>query len=203
MENSPAFPVALTTENRTVPRRPANAELRTREHLTADEVERLIDAAKGNRHGQRDALAILLAYRHGLRAAEVVDLRWEQIDFKAADAARPQGEEWHAQLVILSLVGSLDFAPASAGFASFAVCVCLGERSTANGRRLLKDDSAGDQSARSYATPRLRLCPGECGCRYAGAASLSGPPQHPEYGALFGASTGSVQGILARLTRDQ
>ena len=25
---------------------------------------------------------VLLAYRHGLRAAEVVDLRWEQIDFK-------------------------------------------------------------------------------------------------------------------------
>ena len=27
---------------------------------------------------------VLLAYRHGLRAAEVVDLRWEQIDFKTA-----------------------------------------------------------------------------------------------------------------------
>jgi integrase len=27
---------------------------------------------------------ILLAYRHGLRAAELVDLRWEQIDFTAA-----------------------------------------------------------------------------------------------------------------------
>jgi type 1 fimbriae regulatory protein FimB/type 1 fimbriae regulatory protein FimE len=26
----------------------------------------------------------LLAYRHGLRAAEVVDLRWEQVDFKTA-----------------------------------------------------------------------------------------------------------------------
>jgi integrase len=27
---------------------------------------------------------VLLAYRHGLRAAEVVDLRWEQVDFKTA-----------------------------------------------------------------------------------------------------------------------
>ena len=27
---------------------------------------------------------ILLAFRHGLRAAEVCDLRWEQVDFKAA-----------------------------------------------------------------------------------------------------------------------
>jgi type 1 fimbriae regulatory protein FimB/type 1 fimbriae regulatory protein FimE len=47
-------------------------------------VERLIEAAKDNRHGHRDALMALLAYRHGLRAAEVVDLRWEQVDFKTA-----------------------------------------------------------------------------------------------------------------------
>jgi site-specific recombinase XerD len=77
--------VAPNTVNCTVtPRRPKNAELRTREHLTSDEVERLIEAAKSNRHGHRDALMVLLAYRHGLRAAEVVDLRWEQVDFKAA-----------------------------------------------------------------------------------------------------------------------
>jgi integrase len=77
--------VAPITENCTVgSRRPKNAELRTREHLTPDEVERLIEAAKANRHGHRDALMVLLAYRHGLRAAEVVDLRWEQVDFKTA-----------------------------------------------------------------------------------------------------------------------
>ena len=68
--------VAPSTVNCTAgPRRPKNAELRTREHLTPDEVERLIEAAKTNRHGHRDALMILLAFRHGLRAAEVADLR--------------------------------------------------------------------------------------------------------------------------------
>jgi integrase len=68
--------VSPATENRTVtPKRAPNADLRTREHLTADEVEKLIEAAKANRHGYRDALMVLLAYRHGLRAAEVVDLR--------------------------------------------------------------------------------------------------------------------------------
>ena len=77
--------VAPPTENRTVtPRRPKNGALRTREHLTIDEVERLIEAAKNNRYGQRDALMVLLAFRHGLRAAEVCDLRWEQVDFKTA-----------------------------------------------------------------------------------------------------------------------
>ena len=77
--------VRPTTENRTVtPRRPKNAAIRTREHLTHNEVERLIEAAKNNRHGHRDALMILLTFRHGLRAAEVCDLRWEQLDFKTA-----------------------------------------------------------------------------------------------------------------------
>ncbi len=38
----------------------------------------------GNRQGHRDALMIFLAFRHGLRAAEVCDLRWEQIDFATA-----------------------------------------------------------------------------------------------------------------------
>jgi len=62
------------------PKRVPNAELRTREYLTEPEVERLIKAAKANRHGQRDATMILLAFRHGLRAAELVDLRWDQVD---------------------------------------------------------------------------------------------------------------------------
>jgi hypothetical protein len=37
--------VAPTSVNRTVPRRPKNKDLRTREHLTEKEVERLIKAA--------------------------------------------------------------------------------------------------------------------------------------------------------------
>jgi integrase len=81
MENSPLPPIPPATVNRTV-RRP-NAQLRTREHLT-DEVERLIETVTADRQGHRDALMILLAFRHGLRAAEVCDLRWERVDFKAA-----------------------------------------------------------------------------------------------------------------------
>jgi type 1 fimbriae regulatory protein FimB/type 1 fimbriae regulatory protein FimE len=64
--------------------RKPNSTYRKREHLTEAEVERLIEAAKGNRWGHRDATMILLAYRHGLRVAELVDLRWEQIDLNAA-----------------------------------------------------------------------------------------------------------------------
>jgi integrase len=82
MDNSSLALIAPATVNRTV-RRP-NAALRTREHLTVGEVEQLIEVAASNRQGYRDALMILLAFRHGLRAAEVCDLRWEQIDFATA-----------------------------------------------------------------------------------------------------------------------
>jgi integrase len=66
------------------PRRLPNADIRTREYLTEAEVEKLMNAAKGNRHGHRDATMGLVAYRHGLRAAELVDLRWDQVDFRGA-----------------------------------------------------------------------------------------------------------------------
>jgi integrase len=62
------------------PRRLPNADLRTREHLTGGEVERLMAAARKNRWGHRDATMVLEAYRHGFRPAELVDLRWDQID---------------------------------------------------------------------------------------------------------------------------
>src|SRR4051794_15861843 len=80
--------VGPTAEKRTVtPVRRANAELRTREYLIEGEVDRLIAAAKANRHGQRDATMILVAYRHGLRVSELTDLRWDQVDFGKATLA--------------------------------------------------------------------------------------------------------------------
>jgi integrase len=82
MTNSPAV-CAESPSNR----RPTNAALRTREYLTDAEIARLTKAANGNRWGHRDATMILVAYRHGFRAAEVVDLQWSQIDFSASTMA--------------------------------------------------------------------------------------------------------------------
>ena len=77
--------VSPAAVKRTVgPRRRPNRDLRTREYLTENEVERLMETAKGNRWGHRDATMILVAYRHGLRASEVADLRWDQIEFRSA-----------------------------------------------------------------------------------------------------------------------
>ena len=84
MKASPALKlVAPHNVKRTVtPKRRRNGDLRTREYLTEREVERLIEAARDNRWGHRDSTMVLIAFRHGLRASELIDLRWEQIDLK-------------------------------------------------------------------------------------------------------------------------
>lgn len=53
MDNPNIALIAPTTVNCTVALRKPNAELRTREHLTTDEVEKLIDSAGSNRQGYR------------------------------------------------------------------------------------------------------------------------------------------------------
>jgi integrase len=73
------------TEKRTVmPTRRPNSEIRPREHLTEREVEKLIGAAKRNRHGPRDATMILICFRHGLRASELCELQWSDVEFESA-----------------------------------------------------------------------------------------------------------------------
>jgi integrase len=67
--------------NRSVPIRPANADLRAREYLTPAEVEKLIKATRDGRYGHRDATLILIAFRHGLRAFEICGLEWSQVEF--------------------------------------------------------------------------------------------------------------------------
>jgi site-specific recombinase XerD len=56
---------------------------REREYLHPSEVESLIAVArKIGRHGIRDAAMILLMFRHGLRTAELVALKWSSVDLK-------------------------------------------------------------------------------------------------------------------------
>jgi len=73
-----------SSENGQVPpTRQKNSEVRDREHLTPEEVDRLIASAKSlGRYGHRDATLILMAYRHGLRVSELVTLRWSAVDLK-------------------------------------------------------------------------------------------------------------------------
>jgi type 1 fimbriae regulatory protein FimB/type 1 fimbriae regulatory protein FimE len=83
MANAALKLVSPATENRTVtPLRRPNAELRPREHLTEHEIDKLVEAAKGNRWGQRDTTMILIAFRHGLRASELCGLQWSDVEFE-------------------------------------------------------------------------------------------------------------------------
>lgn len=75
--------IAPTTEKRKLPVRLKNADYRSREYLTEEEVDKLIVAVgRVGRHAHRDATLIMLAYRHGLRVTELVGLRWDQIDLE-------------------------------------------------------------------------------------------------------------------------
>jgi integrase len=73
------------TENREVAgtglSRPANRTLRPREHLTEAEIKQLMKTARDGRWGHRDATLILIAWRHGLRAKEIAELQWSQVEF--------------------------------------------------------------------------------------------------------------------------
>ncbi len=74
---------APTPVNGTVPpRRQPNAALRPREYLTEAEIDRLIKTAGDNRHAHRNSTAIMIAFRHGLRTAELCTLRWDNVDLQ-------------------------------------------------------------------------------------------------------------------------
>ncbi len=60
---------------------PKKPSTREREYLRTSEINAMIRAAKKvGRHGIRDGAVILLMFRHGLRTAELVALKWTQID---------------------------------------------------------------------------------------------------------------------------
>jgi type 1 fimbriae regulatory protein FimE len=59
------------------------ADLRTREFLTESEIALITKAAAEGRHGSRDQLLVIMAFRHGLRAKEVCGLQWGDLDLEA------------------------------------------------------------------------------------------------------------------------
>jgi integrase len=173
------------------PRRKKNAELRTREYLTPAEVEALYAATKANRYPHRDTTMILTAYRHGLRVSELIDLRWDQIDFDRATlhvrrskrgsaAIHPiMGDELRA---VRRLQREQD--PKSA----FIFTTERGSPFTVSGfAKMLTKAGIVAGLGSSYAAPCLRLCAGEQGPRHTVTASLSRAQEHPAHRPLHGA----------------
>ena len=185
--------VSPTTENRTVmPRRRKNAELRSREYLTEHEIEALMAAARQNRHGHRDATMILVAFRHGLRAAETVDLRWDQVDFRTATL--------HVRRVKGGTRARIRSSATS--YAPYGVCNAIRNPSRpscsprSGAHRSPRPASPawssgqggrplGLQGTSAHAAARLWLRAGQRGPGYEGAASLPRAPQYSAYRALY------------------
>jgi integrase len=76
--NGAEFPMPNQRRNASPPN---TVNCTVRKYLTTREIEKLMDyARKRSRYGHRDSTMILVAYRHGLRASEVCDLQWHQIE---------------------------------------------------------------------------------------------------------------------------
>ena len=70
---------------------PTVLDTQRREYLTEDEVERILRHAAN----ERDRLMILMAYRHGLRVSELINMTWRQLDRDAGrlEVRRAKGGE--------------------------------------------------------------------------------------------------------------
>jgi integrase len=76
--------MAFTAPHDTSPTAVNSTVKRPREYLLDHELEALMATARrSSRWGHRDATMILIAYRHGVRAYELCDLQWSQIELDA------------------------------------------------------------------------------------------------------------------------
>jgi integrase len=83
----PEIPTEMQRVHRAGRKSDADYGRADRKYLRPVEVEAMIKTAKRSRNGARDALMISLAYHHGLRVSELINLRWEAFDLKAGTIA--------------------------------------------------------------------------------------------------------------------
>ena len=78
-----SFSAQLTSRRHPAPPRKQKRSPSIRDYLRPEEVEAMVQAArKAGRHPVRDAAIILMLFRHGLRTAELIALRWQHVDLK-------------------------------------------------------------------------------------------------------------------------
>ena len=194
------------TVNGTVPpRRQKNSKLRTREYLTEAEVDRLIKAAKANRYGKRDATMILVAFRHGLRPSELVDLRWDQVDL-GRNAGLHVRRVKSGIATTHPLQGDEMRALRELKRNRVALRVCLGAWRAVHHSGLCEDGGPIGPGGRvqvpsssAHAASCVRLRPGQQRPRHSGAAGLSRPQEHSAHGSLYRIIPDTLQGLLERL----
>ena len=90
---------------------------RGKDFLTESEMTRFLDASKRGRHGIRDYCMMLVAFRHGLRVSELIDIRLADVDLETS------------RLFIRRLKGSLSTEQPIEGNELRAIRAWLRERS--------------------------------------------------------------------------
>src|SRR5215470_2066983 len=199
-------PTALNVTVQATRRREVRRSSRPREYLTEREIEKLMDAARGNRWGHRDTTAILLAYRHGLRASELVTLRWDDVDFRTGKLHVRRSKGGQPSVHPIGGRESPRLAPLATRGAAGALCVHLRASGTpergwlpAHGCARWRGGGLPVSDQQPCAAPLVRL---QAGQRWAGHPidpTLSWPQVDCFDGSLHSARAGSVQGFLERL----
>jgi Phage integrase family len=153
---------------------------------------------------------ILLAFRHGLRASEVCDLQWTQVDFAAATLAvtrAKHGTPSTHPLTGRELRALRRLHREAEGRSPFLFVSERGSPMTvSNFQKLISRacEAAGlKKGAPAHAAARLWFPPGERGAGYPVAASLSRAQEHPAYGSLHRTGTDPVQGLVEGLRREE
>src|SRR5262249_29453682 len=178
--------------------------LREREYLTPKEVDCLQDAArKHSRYGHRDATAILIAYRHGLRVSELCELTWNMIELdggrihvrrakNGVDSTHPlTGKEIRAlrQLRRENLQSRYVFNTERGGSGDQGLVPQNGPPDWGIGQTALPNPSA-------HAAARLRVLARQRRRPHPSAAALPGPPQHHAHGAIYRVALRPLRWVL-------
>lgn len=181
--------------------RKPNTAYRVREHLTEDEVNRLLAALKSNRYGQRDWLIGLLIYRHGLRVSEACDLRWDDINLakRTIQVRRLNGSDDSTHYLERDEVAGLKRLQREQE-PKFAY-VFVNERAQPFGRmgigRMI--ERAGEGAALPFPI-HAHMLRHSTGYGHAATATFFEPCQHHKHRALHRNVTGAFQGYLAVTT---
>jgi integrase len=161
-------------------------------------------ARKSSRYSHRDATMILIGYRHGLRASELCDLQWSQVELatgrlhvrrakNGSPSVHPmQGDEIRALRRLQREQG-----PSSHVFMTERDGPMTPKAFHALFGRIGGSGQAAIPGTSTHAATWLWLCPGERGPRHTGATGLARAQEHPAHSALHRAGAGSVQGFLA------
>ena len=190
----------VTVDGRPVGRKSDKDIGRDRSYLTPAEVERLIATAKRRgRYGQRDALAILMCYRHGLRVSELVDLRWSQVSWEGTPRLTVRRRKGSISGVAQAL-GKDEVRPPDPARAASRDVVHLPGRARRRHRRLVPAHAqTGRRGVRpapgppAHAPPRLRLRAGRQGPRPARDTAAAGAQGDIEHDQVRRAAAGEAR----------